>query len=331
MNEKTIVVKQIPVITHDIATVGKSVTERINALKLEAQVVTEDTVQTLKKLKAELSNEAKDWEDQRKAVKKAVNAPYDDFEAIYKAEIIEKYKSADETLKTKINEFEMKIKTEKKANLQLYFVEVCTVEKIDWLTFDRLGIDVNLSTSEKKYKEQINEFISKVVDDIKLIGTEIYAAEMLVEYKRTLNASLSITTVRNRKEEEKAEVERIKRVETMRRTSELVKMNFVYQDMTRTYHNVHHDDLMISLSDIENMPKEKFTEKVIYFEQELLSRKLPTIGSLKKEILQSPVVEVSENKKSETFEAKFKITDTYERLMALKQFLVENNYKYENI
>ena len=48
MDKNQIVVRQIPVIEHDLATVGRSVTERINALNLEAQVVTEETVQTLK-------------------------------------------------------------------------------------------------------------------------------------------------------------------------------------------------------------------------------------------------------------------------------------------
>ena len=340
--EKQIVVRQIPVIEHDLVNVGRSVTERINALNLEAQVVTEDTVQTLKKLKAELVKEATEWENQRKAVKKIVNDPYTEFEEVYKTEVICKYKEADETLKTKINEFELKIKDEKRRNLQLYFVEVCQVEKIDWLTFERLGIEVNLSTTEKKYKEQILDFVTRIVSDMRLIGTEKDAAEMLVEYKRTLNASQAITTVRERKEAEKLEQERIKMAETNRRKSMLLKLSFVFHDLTRTMNWIQDETLLIPLADVENFTTDQWNVAYAKLEADVNARKRPTLGSFinTPEPLQAPTV-VQQTHQTQTpppaqteqieLDVTFKVYGTFEQLTALNNYLKENGFKYEQI
>ena len=345
--QKQIVVRQIPVIEHDLATVGRSVTERINALNLEAQVVTEDTIQYLKKLAAELTKELDQWETQRKSVKKIVNAPYDEMEVEFKENISDKYKWALTTiLKPKINEFELKTKEDKRTNLQLYFVEVCQVEKIDWLTFERLGIEVNLSTSEKKYKEQILEFITKVVDDMKLINSETFAAEMLVEYKRTLNASNAITSVRERKEQERLEQERLKMAETNRRKGQLAALSFVYHDLTRTMNWVQDENILVTMQDIENASKERWNEIFVKAEAEVAARKVPTLGSLvnkASEPLQAPTIQATaaqqaaqENKTPQNvpeieLDVTFKVYGTYEQLTALNNYLKENGFKYEQI
>lgn len=62
----------------------------------------------------------------------------------------------------------------------------------------------------KSLKEQAKQFIDKIVDDLKLIETQEHKAEILVEYKQTLNVAQAITTVTNRFkaiEEEKAKQE----------------------------------------------------------------------------------------------------------------------------
>jgi hypothetical protein len=112
-------------------------------------------------------------------------------------------------LKDKIASVEERIKGEKKAVIVQYFNELCASEKIDFISFDRTGIEILLSTTEKAYKEKCNEFVSKVLEDVALIASTDFEAEALVEYKKTLNVSQSIITVKNRKAAEKAEQERI--------------------------------------------------------------------------------------------------------------------------
>lgn len=336
METKSIVVKQIPVIEHDLVAVGKSVKERIDSLNLEAQIVTEETVQTLKKLKAELVKEATEWETQRKAVKAIVNDPYAEFETVYKDEVISKYKAADETLKTKINEFELMIKETKRTNLKIYFVEVCQVESIDWLTFERLGIEVNLSVTEKKYKETILDRIAGIVSDMKLINSETYAAEMLVEYKRTLNASQSITSIRERKEAEKLEAERIKMAETNRRKKQLTDLSFVMHDLTRTLNWVQDETVMITMQELESCTKERWNELLVTLEDAIETRKRPTIGSLIKPTpaaTTTPPQPVQTEVKTEqpTLDVTFKVYGTFEQLTALNNYLKQNGFKYEQI
>lgn len=329
--EASIVLKQSPIIVHTLEKVGAKVTERIDSLNIENQVVTEDTVKALKDMRATLNKEAKDFESQRKTIKDAVLNPYSEFETTYKAEIIDKYKKADDLLKTKINEFEMEIKQDKKTKLTEYLNEICAVEEIDFLTFDRLGLDINLSTTEKKYKEQINDFISKVKDDINLIMTETHSAEILVEYKKSLNASQSTLTVRQRKEAEKLEIERLKIAQTNRRVAQLKPLAFAYHDLTRTYNWVHDESVMVSYSDIENLSDDEWIAKFAELELRSKPKEEAKPEVLKAPIVEQPKTEPIQEKKEDLIEVEFSVTESYTKLKALSEFLKSNNYNYKQI
>ena len=84
-------------------------------------------------------------------------------------------------------------------------------KNIDFVTFESANINVTLTASMKSLKEQAKNFIDKIVDDLNLIDTQEHKAEILVEYKQSLNVSQAITTVTNRFkaiEEENAKQER---------------------------------------------------------------------------------------------------------------------------
>lgn len=330
---KAIELVQQPLIKHRLQELGSSVTARIAALNIENQVATEDTVTTLKSLRAELNKEAKEFESQRKMLKDAIMNPYNEFEDIYKSEIIEKYKVADGLLKNKINNFEMKIKVEKQQALINYFNEIIEHEGIQWLTFERLNIEVGLSVSLKKYKEQILEKISKIIEDLDLIKTETFAAEILVDYKKTLNASQSITSVRRRKEQERLEQQRIIDHRTDVRLTMLHTISFVKSDIAKAYYFVHNNEVSIPIHDIETLENEEWTTRYVELEsmvKEQLKKDEPTTASP----LKSPTVEAPEtakDTKQEVYQAKFVVTGTIKKLTALKEFLISNNYQYQNL
>lgn len=209
----TIEVKQLPVIQHDLKTIGANVRKLIADLNLDKLVATDETLQYLKKTRAELNKEFAAYEEQRKAVKKAVMAPYDAFELEYKTEITNVFGDAETKLKAGIMSVEIKAKDAKKEVIKAYFIELCASNNIDFITFEQTGIEINLSTSEKQYKEKCQELINKVNDDLLLIDAYDYRAEVLVEYKRTLNCSAAITTVKARKEAEQKEADRLKAIE----------------------------------------------------------------------------------------------------------------------
>ena len=129
---------QKPIIQHALAEVGMSVTSRLAALNIENLVATDETIKSLKELRADLNKELSEYEGQRKQIKEAVSGPYVEFESVYKTEVSEKFKTAIEVLKDKIGVFENRVKAEKKANVSRYFYELCQSEEIDFLKFDQV-------------------------------------------------------------------------------------------------------------------------------------------------------------------------------------------------
>jgi len=197
MSNEIIVVKQLPIIEQQLAQIKETVNERVSAaMKL---VCTEDTVKAVKKARTELNAEFKAWEEKRKEVKQAVMTPYEKFEEVYNDCISNSYKAADKDLKQKIDEVEQELKSKKAAEVKSYFEEYLASKDIDFVTYEQAGINVTLSASLKSLKEQAKAFIDRIVSDLALIETFTdLKAEILVEYKKSLNVSDAITGVKAR-------------------------------------------------------------------------------------------------------------------------------------
>lgn len=196
MENNIIQVKQLPIIVEQLHEVKTEVTAKVEqALSL---VCTEDTVKDVKKVRSELNKELKDYEERRKAVKKAIMTPYEQFETVYKDCISDTYKKADTELKGKIDSVENELKEKKKAEVKGYFDEYLTATGIDFVTFENANINVTLSASMKSLKEQAKAFVDKIVDDLNVINTQEHKDDILYEYKASLNVSAAITTVTNR-------------------------------------------------------------------------------------------------------------------------------------
>lgn len=210
MNNELIKVKQLPEIEEHLKNVSLEIDEKIkNATSL---ICNEETIKTIKELRAELNKDYKEFEIQRKAVKEQVLKPYNDFEDIYKKCISDKFKNADLILKGRVEIVENELKGKKEQEVKDYFEEYRVANEIDFITYEQAKINTTLSASMKSLKEQAKQFIDKVVEDLKLIETQEHKAEILVEYKNTLNISNAITTVTNRFkaiEEEKRKQEEI--------------------------------------------------------------------------------------------------------------------------
>lgn len=195
-----IVVKQLPIIEEKLKTLSNEIDKKVaNAMSL---VVNDETIKEVKKVRAELNNEFKDLEAQRKNVKEKVLSPYQAFEEVYKTYVSDKYKKADIDLKTKIDEIENEQKEKKKQELKEFYLEYAESNNIDWLIddkyFNMLNINVTLTASMKNLKEQVKQYVDMVVSDIKLIDTQEHNTEILLEYKEHLNVSLAIQNVLNR-------------------------------------------------------------------------------------------------------------------------------------
>lgn len=342
--ETQIVLKQQPIITHQLQAAGKKVQERIDELELDKQIVTEENVKSMKVLKAELSKEFKGYEEQRGMIKNAVNNPYQEFEAVYKTEITERYKNAETLLKTKIDSVEYQIKKNKENNVREYFDELVVAENIDFLKFENLNIEINLSTSEKKYKEQVYAFIVKVNDDLALIKTTDFEAEIFTEYSKSLNVSNAITTVKTRKEQEAATQARIKAEQRQNREIYLSKLGLNYVEITNAWE--YNADIYVSLSEVINLPKEAFTEKYEELKVKIKAHQdsiavvveaptnkeskevSPDVKQTVSAPISAPKVEVAaEEIKTASFEVKAPMS----KLRALGAYMKENGIEYKNI
>jgi hypothetical protein len=214
MNENIITVQQLPVIVYErLESVGQEIDKRIAALDLDKQLVTEDTKKAVKDTRAMLNKELKDFEEQRKRIKEQVIAPYEAFEKAYNSLIKVKYETADGILKVKIDEFDKRLKADKEARIRAYFTELCQANNIDFLPFERLGLNIRLNDSDKSLKDIVNTNIDNVVKSLEFIESltdpDEYKAEVLADYKQTLDVMIAINNAKYRKQQREAELQRI--------------------------------------------------------------------------------------------------------------------------
>lgn len=229
MEKDIITVKQLPVIEERL----KSISDQIKARTKEALSLacTEDTVKHIKTVRTELTKSFNVLEAQRKAVKNAIMAPYDVFNDSYRTYVTDVFTPADAELKKRIDEVEAELKSRKREDVITYFDEYAKSKSIGFLTFENAGIQVSMTASLKSLKDQAKQFIDKVVEDLALIETQEFKEEILVEYKKTLNASTAITTVCSRhaaidaekRRREEAAAEQARRAESAKSVQEVVR------------------------------------------------------------------------------------------------------------
>lgn len=189
-------IKQNAIIEEQLKTISDEIQKRVDYA--EKLVCTVDTIKNIKKQRALLRSQFNDLENQRKQVKAEYQTPYLRFEKVYKELISDKYKEADIKLKRKIDNVEIELKKQKENNLKEYFNEYCISEGIDFVKFEQIGLNINLSNTEKSLREQIKSFMDRVKSDIELIQHEENFEEVMFEYTKHLNVSRAIIEVKER-------------------------------------------------------------------------------------------------------------------------------------
>ena len=286
-NNELIIVKQLPIIEEQLKKASDEIDEKVkNAVAL---VCNEETIKIVKEVRATFNKELKEFEDKRKQVKSEIMKPYEDFESSYKKYISDKYKSADVELKNKIDTVENELKANKKAEIVNYFNEYLSSKNIDFIKYEQANINITLTASMKSLKEQAKNFIDKIVDDLNLIDTQEHKAEILVEYKQSLNVSQAITSVTNRFkaiEEEKRKLE--KEQELQKEIVEIAKESDKYVDTH-----------------------------------------VPTIEEVPQMTIETPLEAPTIVETEEILTLKFTVKGTRKELKALKEFLENGGYDYE--
>ena len=155
----------------------------------------DNSLSETKKIRAELSKEFSNFENVRKNIKTTIMQPYAKFEKLYKEKISSKYEKATSFFKKKIDTMEEQIKERRKNKLKEYFEEYCIAQKINCVSFEDMALKINISGSDKSYREKIKEWIDKVKQDLKAIDTvkdEQTKFEILLDYKTDFNITRAI-------------------------------------------------------------------------------------------------------------------------------------------
>ena len=208
-----IVLEQLPIIKTHLEQLSVQIKEKVDsAMNL---ICTEDTVKDVKQIRANLTKEFNELENQRKQVKNAIMEKYNAFEEIYKENISELYKKADSDLKNKIDKVENELKLEKENELREFAEQWFTYHAIkDIVKFEDIGLNITLSASMKSLKEQVTSFCERISNDIKLIELEEYKDEIMIEYKNNLDFAKSKMMI----------IERHKQLEEMKRREEELQL-----------------------------------------------------------------------------------------------------------
>lgn len=190
---------------------------------------TEETMKEAKEEKSKVNKFKKQVSDYRKNIIAEYNKPIKVFENTAKETekiLLETYN----TINQQVSNYENKQKEMKEQEIKDYFDEYKTAKNIDFIKYEQVKINVTLSASIKSLKEQVKQFIDKIVDDLKLIETQEHKTEILVEYKQSLNVAQSITSVTNRfkaieEEKKRQEEQKIVHIE-MNENHEITKESY---------------------------------------------------------------------------------------------------------
>lgn len=176
---------------------------RLQELDLDNLVANEDNLKEIKTTRTDVRRELKTLEDSRKLTEKTILEPYKKFETEYNKLIKKPLQEADKSLKTKVDEVEDDLRKEKTDTFVKEFEALKEEHKIDFVKFEDVGLNIQLSTSNTALTEELHNFFEKIINDLAVIETNTNKERVLVKYMQDLDLSNAIITVdREIKQEE---------------------------------------------------------------------------------------------------------------------------------
>lgn len=308
MSTDLIVVKQLPVIEEQLRSVKMTIQNRVNAvLSMEC---TEDTYREIKKARADLNAEFRELESRRKAVKTQVEAPYKAFEKVYKDCAADIYAQADQELGEKIYAVEGGLRRQKSDAVQAYFSEYRDSLHLpaDIASYDFAGINVTLTASEKSLKKQAKDYLDRIREDLTLIDTLPDRDEVLAEYRKCMSVSKAVQGVRDR--HTRIEAERQRRLEAEEAARKA-------QEHTAEVEQVIAEEEELAVPEPAEAPADEFHAPAVEPDcEEKAAEEAPA----------EPEVTPASR-----FAVAFRVVGTLDQLKAMKKFLIDGGYEYEQL
>ena len=146
-NQDLIVINQLPVISEQLDKVKAEIQRR--TAFADTVTVSEENRQEIKKIRAAMNAEKSRLDEVYKKALEAVIAPIQVVQDKYK-DCVGLYTKANSQLKAKIDVIEDGLKLEKENSVKEYFEELVTAKKIDFISFERLGLKITSCTSMER-------------------------------------------------------------------------------------------------------------------------------------------------------------------------------------
>ena len=180
-------IEALPKIFYELEKVGEYLdTELAEIKKMD---VSEESKQSIKKVRANINEMLKQFEDKRKEIKNKCLEAYTLFEEKYNGEVKNKLTNASEELKDAISVIETKQIKQKEDEIFAFIDEHIHANHLDNIIMTPeviifANLKINLSTSLKSLKEDAKAFIERVANEVKLIELEDTPSNLLYEYGR---------------------------------------------------------------------------------------------------------------------------------------------------
>ena len=159
-----------------------------------------------------------------------------------------------------------------------------------------MNLKIGLSTSVAGVKTALTSTVLKIAEEVQELSRHEDAAELLVEYKKSLNVALALSTVRARHEQ----IELQKQQEAERRAA------------------------------LEQ--QQAAEEKVQQAIEEAQQDAAPPVEEVSAPIEEQPAaVQEPEETQPAVYEVKFAVRGTIEQLKKLKQFIMQEGMSYDDI
>lgn len=193
-------------LTTEFEQVSKEIDKKIETAN--SLVVSEDNYKEVKKIRAELNKEAKQYAEDFKAIKESVLATWNECENTYKSMIRDKYAESDGILKAKVGEIEDGIKDEKREKVIEFFEKHRASRKLDFVTFEDMNLKIGMSNSLASLKKEVTEKLDEILKGYE--GALETSPDVVAEFKENgFDFARAFTTVKDREERKrKAEEER---------------------------------------------------------------------------------------------------------------------------
>ena len=241
-----IVIEQLPQLFYKLEKVGEYLDEELSSIK--DIVVSEESKQEVKKVRTNINNILKQFEDKRKEVKTKCLEEYNLFEKKYEEEVKIKLTKASDELGTKIKDIEEKQVEEKSFKVFTFIREHIKANHLENVITevdvrDYAGLKLNLSTSEKSLKDNALAFIERVANEVKLIELEETSSNLLYEYKQN---GFDLTKAKLTLIERQKQIEELakQREEVQEVIQEEVKVEEVVETITAPKEVIEEDEML---------------------------------------------------------------------------------------